>query len=161
MLYNASNLNYLTYKLLKLDLKLNSLGLDLIWMYCSLNVWQLSQKSFIVLNEIVNPLHPPNQLTYDTFKSKDDLSTFELWNPGGLEEVTWRSEVSGCWWLLHSRCSSSQTSPVPTQELQKAQRPESETYNPTENTFHPGIVSIKQDCSQYVTKPIVFYHISN
>lgn len=131
---------------------------------------EYSQKSFILFKWIVNmcglglrsnPLHPPNQLTYDTFKSKDDLSTFELWNPGGLEEVTWRSEVSGCWWLLHSRCSSSQASPVPTQELQKAQQPESETHNPTENTFHPGIVSIKQDCSQYVTKPIVFYHISN
>lgn len=33
--------------------------------------------------------------------------------------VTWRSAVSGCRWLLHSRCSGSQTSPVASKELHR------------------------------------------
>lgn len=33
--------------------------------------------------------------------------------------VMWRSAESGCWWLLHSRCWGSQTSPVPSLKLQK------------------------------------------
>lgn len=45
-----------------------------------------------------NPLHPLNWLTYDTFKSKDDLLPLELWNPGGLGGC--HPEKWGVWLLV-------------------------------------------------------------
>lgn len=66
---------------------------------------------------------------------------------GGLWGVTRKSAVSRCWWLLHSRCSSSQTSPVAPREAAEG----SELLPGGKASQKPNVLHIKNHsaCVQY------------
>lgn len=99
-----------------------------ITVVCRISSWMTESVlslSVVWGDALISYIHQTaSQMTLSNPKMPFHPSTTKHMRPGphlgwAWWGVMWRSAESGCWWLLHSRCWGSQTSPVPSLKLQK------------------------------------------